>query len=419
MTADRTAGIARSGIARHRAPQRGLSGLMRDIASSASARISSARSRRLDLLLRPPLQAWTLTHMNRLRPTAPVPRGGPARPLPDAHRSLDVGYTVDGARFRLADLHRRTGTTSFVVLHRGAVVHEQYRGRFAGPSARFLLFSLTKSVTSMLIGIAIDEGAIAGVDDPVVKYLPDLHGSVYDGPTIAHLLDMSSGAGAGEDWTDPDSTVVRFKRAIDGDGSVRDVIASLPRTAIAGSTFNYSSIDAQVLGCVLEAATGTPLPRYTAERLWQRIGAEHDAYFWLTFPRPRSAVAAGSFAATARDVARLGLLMARAGRVQGEQAVPAAWVARSRGGDAGHLRVGALGPSGYPHYGYANQWWTLGGPRRAFTGLGIYGQYLYVDPEADVVIVKTSAWPAPDDPGRDRETVTALQAVADHLASSS
>jgi CubicO group peptidase (beta-lactamase class C family) len=108
--------------------------------------------------------------------------------------------------------------------------------------------------------------------------------------------------------------------------------------------------------------------------------------------------------------------MSRDGVVDGEQILPKDWVTRCRTSALPHLSVGALGQSGYPHYGYSFLWWTLGGPRRSFTGLGIYGQYLYVDPEADVVIVKLSAWPTPDDPDRDRETITALQAVADHLA---
>jgi CubicO group peptidase (beta-lactamase class C family) len=115
-------------------------------------------------------------------------------------------------------------------------------------------------------------------------------------------------------------------------------------------------------------------------------------------------------------VARLGLLMTGDGAVAGDQVVPRDWVLRSRGNDLPHLAVGALGPSGYDHYGYANQWWTLGGTRQAFTGLGVHGQYLFVDPVADVVIVKCSAWPTQDDEQRDRETITALHRIADHLA---
>ena len=97
--------------------------------------------------------------------------------------------------------------------------------------------------------------------------------------------------------------------------------------------------------------------------------------------------------------------------------VPEAWVRRSRGAGEGRLAVGALGPGGEPHYGYANQWWTLGESSfHAFTGLGVHGQYLFVDPTADIVIVKCSAWPTQDDERRDRETITALRRIADHFA---
>ncbi|WP_331769190.1 beta-lactamase family protein (plasmid) [Embleya sp. NBC_00888] len=368
------------------------------------------------LATRRPINEWTFTHMATVMPTEDVPRGGRVFPLPGRSGPLEVSYTFGGAERSLTDLHRNTNTTSFLVLHGGELVHEVYPGRFAGPGVRFQMFSLTKSVTSMLVGIAVDEGAIKSVADPVTTYLPDLAGTAYDGPTVEQLLDMCSGAGDLEVHTVPDNDIRRFERAISGGGSLREVVRSVRRTAQPGARFNYSTIDTQVLGWVLESATGTSLARYAAERLWSRIGAEHDAYYWLTRARPRTAIGGGSLNATTRDLARIGLLMSRGGELNGQRIVPEQWVARGRGRGAEHLEVGALGPSGYPHYGYANQWWTLGGTRRAFTGLGIHGQYLYVDPQADVVIVKTSAWPTADDQARDLETVTALRAIVDHVA---
>ena len=377
---------------------------------------SRHRSRQLERLLQPWINAWTFAHMRWLRPVQQVPAADRPRPLPRRHRPLDVRYRFAGAEWGLDDLHRRTETTAFVVLHRGVVVHELYPGRFAGASRPFLLFSLTKSMLSVLVGIAVAEGDIGDLRDPVVAYLPHLRGTAYDGPSVLDLLTMSSGVGDLEDWADPDSLIVRFKNAIDGDGSLAQLVSSVESRRPPGTAFNYSSVDAQVLGWVLEAATGTALPDYAARRLWARLGTERDGYFWLSRTKPRTAIGAGSFNATPLDVARLGLLMARNGAVGGEQVVPSDWVARCRAGAAPYLSVGALGSSGYPHYGYSCLWWTLDEPRRPITGLGIYGQYLYVDPEADVVIVKSSAWPTPDDPDRDHETITALTAIADHLA---
>jgi CubicO group peptidase (beta-lactamase class C family) len=370
-----------------------------------AARQPSWWQRQGDLITRRPFNEWTFTHMNWLLPSETVRRGPVSYPLPRRPRQLGLD---------LAALHRRTNTTAFVVLQHGAIVHESYPGRFARPGARFQLFSLTKSVTSMLIGIAVRDGAIRSLADPVAAYRPDFTGTPYEAVPLADLLAMSSGIGGLECWDTPGSDIKRFEQAVLGGGSAEEVVRSARRTTSSGVRFNYSTFDAQVLGWVLEAATGRSLARYAGEQLWSRIGAEYDAYYWLTRGRPRTALGAGSLNATARDLARLGLIMAHDGRLAGEQIVPAEWVRRGRGVGAAHLAVGALGPSGYDHYGYANLWWTLGSG--AFTGLGVHGQYLFVDPAADVVIVNCSAWPTQDDPGRDRETITALQQIATELA---
>ncbi|MFI5495772.1 serine hydrolase domain-containing protein [Actinoplanes sp. NPDC051859] len=366
-----------------------------------------------DLVMRRPFNEFTFTHMNWLMPTERVARGPASRPLPVAPEPLDLTYRFDDRDLSLADLHRRTHTTAFVVLHRGALVHESYPGLFAGPRRRMQLFSLSKSVTSVLIGIALADGAIGSIHDQVTDYRPDLRRSAYAGTTLADLLDMSSGVGELETWETPDSAIRQFERAVLSGGDVAAIIRSTPRTATAGESFNYSTFDAQVLGWVLEAATGQSLAAYASTRLWSKIGAERDAYYGLSRSHPRTAIGAGAFNATARDLARIGRLMAD----DGGGIVPADWVRRSRGSGLPHLAVGALGPSGYDHYGYANQWWTLGESCfHAFTGLGVHGQYLFVDPAADVVIVKCSAWAAEDDEDRDRETVTALRRIADHFA---
>ncbi|MET8150459.1 serine hydrolase domain-containing protein [Actinoplanes sp. NPDC049668] len=388
-----------------------------DRATIRATREPSWWDRQGDLIMRRPFNEWTFTHMNWLMPTERVARSGPHRPLPLSPDPLDLTYRFADADHTLVDLHRRTFTTAFIVLHHGAIVHETYPGAFAGPRTRMQLFSVSKSVTSMLVGIALADGAIGSVKDRVTDYRPDFLGTAYDQTTLAELLDMTSGVGEPELWDVPDSGIKRFEQAIMGGGDVTGVIRSAPRTAAPSERFNYSSFDAQILGWVLEAATGTTLAEYAAKRLWRFIGADRDAYYWLTRARPRTAVGAGSFNATPRDVARLGLLMANDGVADGIQIVPREWVRRSRGSDLPQLAVGSLGPSGYPHYGYANQWWTLGDSAfQAFTGIGVHGQYLFVDPSADIVIVKCSAWPTQDDELRDLETITALRRIADHFA---
>ncbi|GIF25425.1 hypothetical protein Ate02nite_81550 [Paractinoplanes tereljensis] len=367
--------------------------------------------------MRRPFSEFTFTHMNWLMPTERVQRGEVHRPLPaDPHR-LDLTYRFEDTDHTLADLHRHTNTTAFVVMHHGRVIHEYYPGMFAGPRVRMQLFSISKSVTSLLVGIAMAEGLIDSLHDRVIDYRKDFLGSAYEEVTLAELLTMTSGVGDLEAWDVPDSDIKRFEQAAMGGGDLAEVVKSARRRAPAGEAFNYSTLDAQVLGWILEAATGTTLAGYAADRLWRHLGADRDSYYWLTRAHPRTALGAGSFNATARDVARLGLLMTHDGVVAGRQVVPRDWVRRSRGSDLPQLAVGALGPSGYAHYGYANQWWTLGSSSfDAFTALGVHGQYLYVDPSADIVIVKCSAWPTQDDERRDRETIAALRRISDHFA---
>jgi CubicO group peptidase (beta-lactamase class C family) len=358
--------------------------------------------------MRRPFSEWTFTHMNWLLPTERVSRGEP-RPLPE--EPADLGTVTYGPGRTLADLHRRTETTAFVVLSDGMLVHEAYPGTFARPGARMQLFSVSKSVLSMMVGIAVADKTITSLGDTVADYRPDFRGTAYQDVTVAQLLDMTSGVGDLEVWDVEDSGIKRFERAVAGGGDVVEIVKAAPRSAGAGERFNYSTFDSQVLGWVLEAAAGRTLASYAETKLWQRVGAERDAYYWLTRRRPRTAIGAGSLNATARDLARLGQVMADDGLAAGERVVPADWVRRSR---VPRHAAGTLGPSGYPHYGYANHWWTL--DNGAFTAVGVHGQYLYVDPAARVVIAKCSAWPTQDDQVRDAETITALRAVATRLS---
>jgi len=372
--------------------------------------------RQTDRIMRRPFNEWTFTHMNWLLPTSTVARGPVTRPLPVRHEPLDLTYRFDDRDHSLTDLHRRTHTTAFVVLHRGRIVYESYPGRFASARTRMQLFSVSKSITSLLIGIALADGAIGNVKDQVVDYRPDFRGTAYDGVTVADLLDMCSGVGDQEVW-DLNSPIRRFERAVINGGDVTEIIRAARRTCEPGTSFNYSTFDNQMLGWVLEAATGQPLASYCSDRLWGPIGAERDAFYGLTRSHPRTAVGSGAFNATARDLARVGQLMVDDGVVGDRQIVPAEWVRRSRGSGLPHLAVGALGDAEPGHYGYANQWWTLGESAfHAFTGLGVHGQFLFVDPAADVVIVKCSAWSTEEDHARDRETITAMRRIADHFA---
>ncbi|MEB4614652.1 serine hydrolase domain-containing protein, partial [Leucobacter sp. M11] len=337
-----------------------------------------------------PANEWTFTHMSTIMPTVPVTRAGPVFPLPTADPATvpSLTYKFDGETRSLDDLHANTNSTSFVVLHRGEIVAEAYPGVFAKENSRFQLFSITKSVTSMLVGIALDRGEIESLDQTVAELVPELAGSAYAPVTLEQLLTMTTGVGGPEDWTDPDALINRFEEAVTSGGDIRSLIAGAPRATPPGQQFNYSTLDTQVLGWALEGATGTPLNDYASEHLWSRIGAEQDGYYFQTRKQPGTSLGGGSLNLSARDLARVGLLMSRGGELNGQQIVPRDWVERSAGNDVPFLQPGALGPTASDAFGYSNLWWTLGDTHGSFSGIGVHGQYLFIDPVSEVVIAK-------------------------------
>jgi hypothetical protein len=189
-----------------------------------------------------------------------------------------------------------------------------------------------------------------------------------------------------------------------------DLAPSLQRTRTPGSRFNYSTMDTAVLGWMLENATGQPLAAYMTTRLWQPAGMESDG-FWLADGPPGVGreLSGMGFNAVARDFARLGQLMLQNGRVMNRQIVPGRWVEESTASAA--IGESEQGIETDLELGYGYQWWTLHGTG-AYTGIGLQGQYIYVDPKAATVVVKLSHYPPGDNSALDHESFTFFRAVS-------
>jgi CubicO group peptidase (beta-lactamase class C family) len=304
---------------------------------------------------------------------------GQAIQLPDV-------YSYEGQRRSTADLLASTETAGLLVLSGGAVRFEQY-WLDVTRTTQWTLWSITKSWVSALVGIALAEGAIESVDDPVVRYARKLSGSAFDGPTIRHVLQMSSGARWDEAYWDADSDIREAGRALAQGGARTDVAATLRREFEPGTYHRYSSIDTHVLGMVLRGATRTPLSEYLRDKLWHPLGAESDA-FWILEGDGREWAAAG-LNATLRDAAKLGVLYAQEGFWGGRQLLLKAWVKASRSADAPHLVPGYREHSASP-FGYGYQFWLpdASGP---YCAMGIYNQFVYIEPARELVIAKLSA----------------------------
>ncbi|MEV6559938.1 serine hydrolase [Nocardia sp. NPDC051756] len=302
--------------------------------------------------------------------------------LPDHHEF--------GGRPRSSeDFFRETDTAALLVLHAGRIRHERY-ALTGGQAVQWISMSVAKSFISALVGIAVAEGHIRGIEEPISAYVPVERGSAYDGVSIKHVLQMSSGARWNEDYSDPASDVARLNAASAGYGTYDELVATMTRAAEPGRVCRYSSADTQALGSLLVHATGRSITEYMREKLCEPLGSTSPGY-WLLDGAGREA-AFGGLNLTARDFAKLGELYRNDGRWQGEQIVPQAWVRDSVRADAAHLAPGRPIVGTHPiDFGYGYQWWLPASTRGEFCAIGVYNQFVYVDPTAEVVIVKLSA----------------------------
>ena len=352
------------------------------------------------------------SHMDDLFAFVRVQRSGPEIDWPLSPASLPESFRFRGKDISITDFLEATGTTSLLVARNGAIAVENY---YLGttPEDRRISWSMAKSFLSALFGIAVAEGQIASLDDPVTRYVPELAGSAYAGASIRNVLNMASGVAFNEDYLDYDSDINRMGRVLALGQSMDSFAAGITGTiAPPGTRYQYVSIDTHVLSMVLRAATGTSLPRLFEEKLWSRLGVHADG-FYLT-DGYGVAFALGGLNLTTRDYARFGQMILQQGKWQDEQIVPAQWIRQS-------TTSSAPPPANTgDRFGYGYQWWVPQGDQGEMFAVGIYGQYIYINPATNVVIVKTSADTHFRDDGEQgnrikHETIEMFRAISDSL----
>ena len=280
-----------------------------------------------------------------------------------------------------------TLTDALIVLRHDTIYFEYYSNQFTAED-RHISWSVSKSVISALFGIAIDEGKIKSIEETVTDYLPEFAGTGYDGVRIKDVLQMSSGVGFNEDYGDFNSDINVMGRYFALGMPMADFTKRLKRERKSGTFNHYVSIDTQVLGMILTRATGESITDYMYKKLWEPIGATSEAY-WIVDKSGMEFVL-GGLNVTARDYAKIGQLYLDSGRWHGKQLVPDEWVIASITPDAPHLMPGVR-ESALRKDGYGFQWWIPFGSEDEFNAQGIYGQFIYVDPDKDMVIVKLSS----------------------------
>ena len=332
------------------------------------------------------------THIDAIYPTRLVKRAA----APWMYKRAPMAMS-DPFRDRVTGYLARNPVTGLLIARDDQILFEQYQyGRT--DRDRFVSQSMVKSITGLLIGIAIADGAIKSVDDVPEKYVPGFKGSEYGSTPIRALLHMSSGVEFGEDQ-DQGRDLHRLWMDMVAGGSVHNkgTVASITqfnhRIALAGTRFHYASIEPDVLGVVLRYATGKSMSDYLHEKVWGEIGAEDDAK-WL-LDAEGFELAHFGFNAVLRDYARLGRLLAHDGAWEGKQLIPAQWMIEAtttRPSDF-HLAPGRTSPHSQ---GYGYLIWLLPGGRRQFALLGAYGQHVLVDPVSKLVMVQTAVEQRPE-----------------------
>ena len=303
-----------------------------------------------------------------------------------------------------------TFTNALLVLRDGKIVFEDYRNRMDAATPH-IGFSMTKTITAMLIGQALDRGEIASLDDPVSRYLPALVDGAYGKASLRDLLEMRSGAGIEEryDFGENPSLAARIHETaiLRNEARFADFAVGIGQRSEPGSQFNYATLDTAVLGRVLEEATGRKLEDLMEERIWQPLGAEAGGHFLADGPVGEGRALNGmGFNAVLRDWGRLGQMLLDEGKVGNDQVLPAGWVAQMSAMKPTGMPEGA----GFPGYGF--QTWQVDNEPGAYAAVGLAGQFVYVHPESRTVIVKLSYYPPVAPEGVDADVLSYFAAIA-------
>ncbi len=371
-----------------------------------------------------PQLRWSFSHWRELYPTVEVARGdGPVSPLPRSERTdLDAVTFVPLGGTQLMTWEQSLSanyTDGILVMHRGRVVYERYFGALR-PEGMHIAHSVTKSFAGTIAAMLVAEGKL-DPEAPVSRYLPELEHSGFGDATVRQVLDMTTGIKYSEKYADPDADVWRFARSASlvprpagytGPATAYEFLATVAKEGEHGQAFVYKSPNTEVLGWLIRRVTGQRFEQVLSDRLWRPLGMEHDGY--MQVDTSGAPLVSGGLNLRLRDLARFCDMMRQGGRFNGRQVVPAAVVADIAGGASPEDFVKA-GYKTLPGWSYHNQWWVSHNDDGAYSARGVYGQACYVDPKAEMSIVRFASFPIATNAHLDPTSLPAYQALADYL----
>jgi len=372
-----------------------------------------------------PKLRWTVCHFRELLPTEQVSRGiGAPVPLEydldeAAIDALTFKPMGSGETMTWEESLAANYTDGMLILHEGKIVYERYFGCL-DETGKHGAMSMTKSITGLLAEILVEEGKL---DDNalVTSIVPELSGSAFGSATVRQVMDMTTGLAYSEDYSDPEADIWVYSRAAsplpkpagyEGPDGYFEYLQTVKPEGEHGDAFHYKTINTDALGWIISRISGLEVTELLSDRLWRRMGAEQDAY--ITVDGKGTPFAGGGLSAGLRDLGRIGLLMLNEGEINGQRLFPSKVVANIREGGSKN----AFAKAGYTTLeggSYRSMWWLLHNEHGAYTARGVHGQTIYVDPKADMVIVRFASYPTAKNGKIDPTSLPAYQAVAEYL----
>ena len=346
--------------------------------------------------------AHSFQTMYEIQPTATIPKGERISDFEYDLKPLIDTFHFQGETLRVSDFLEETKTSGLLIISDDKIVFEEY---YLGSDekTRFSSNSLCKSFVSALVGLAIEDGFIHSVDDSVAKYIPEFENTEIERVTIKNCLQMASGINFDE-VADMNKISVP---SMFGKNKMKS-IAALGLEHEPGTNRTYSSINTDILGEVVANATGCTLSEYMSEKIWSEIGVEQDAYWTLSGGKE---LANGGLHIALRDYARFARLYMDHGAFEGKQILPEQWIKDSIATNETYLKAPHDGKP-YEELGYGYQWWIPEGNEHEFTGIGVFGQWIYCNPTKKIIVVKTGADSGFEEDDKEKKSVAFFREVA-------
>lgn len=371
-----------------------------------------------------PGMRWSVAHMRQFMPTVNVAHGiKPFSPLQaNIRKEIDaVTFTPLGENKPITweESLQKTYADGVIVMHKGKIVYEKYFGALQ-QDGQHAAMSVTKSFTGTLGAMLVAEGII----DPTKKvadYIPELKNSAFGDATVRQVMDMTTSLNFSEDYADPNAEIWKFSSAgnplpkpkgYDGPKSYYEYLPTVTKKGTHGEAFGYKTVNSDVLGWIIARVTKKHINEVLSERIWKKLGTEQDAYY--SVDSEGTPFAGGGLNFGLRDMARFGQLILNNGYANGEQILPKGTVEDiKKGGDKKAFEK--AGYSLLKGWSYRDMWWITNNEHGAFCARGVHGQVIYVDPKAEMVIVRFASNPVAGNTANDPFSLPAYHAVAKFL----